>query len=359
MATNVVEEFKACLQDPDIAIPVAAFKTLTSVIKTCGASTMMELEVMLRAAADELKQCERDSLGGRTRISLTSGIDMFLRYVTRCFLEFPDFSVARKHLIQRGEGFAADSLYYKSVIAHKAQSFVQDGSVVLTHGCSRVVLELLRTAARDPNRQFSVIVTEGRPDGAGAKTARALAEVGVPVTIILDSAVGHAMENVDLVIVGAEGVVENGGVVNMIGTYQMAIVAKAHNTPFYAAAESYKFARLYPLNQRDLPETLDEQARLEPFETSSATVSSASSSAAAAASASAPEQAASTDMADVSTSSPSPAPIVPPLPPLPKSVQVENPTCDFTPPHYITLLFTDIGVLTPSAVSDELIKLYQ
>ena len=60
MATNVREEFKACLLDPDIAIPVAAFKTLTSVIKTCGASTMMELEVMLRAAADELKQCERD-----------------------------------------------------------------------------------------------------------------------------------------------------------------------------------------------------------------------------------------------------------------------------------------------------------
>ena len=85
----------------------------------------------------------------------------------------------------------------------------------------------------------------------------------------------------------------------------------------------------------------------------------ASSCAAPAASASAPEQAASTDMADVSTLSPSPAPIVPPIPPLPKSVQVENPTCDFTPPHYITLLFTDIGVLTPSAVSDELIKLYQ
>ncbi len=43
---------------------------------------------------------------------------------------------------------------------------------------------------------------------------------------------------------------------------------------------------------------------------------------------------------------------------LPASVKVEIPTVDYTPPAYISLLFTDLGVLTPSAVSDELIKLY-
>ena len=36
----------------------------------------------------------------------------------------------------------------------------------------------------------------------------------------------------------------------------------------------------------------------------------------------------------------------------------DHPKIDYTPPQYITLLFTDLGVLTPSAVSDELIKLY-
>lgn len=41
-------------------------------------------------------------------------------------------------------------------------------------------------------------------------------------------------------LVGAEGVVENGGIINKLGTYQLAICAKAHNIPFYAAAESYK-----------------------------------------------------------------------------------------------------------------------
>lgn len=44
---------------------------------------------------------------------------------------------------------------------------------------------------------------------------------------------------------------------------------------------------------------------------------------------------------------------------MPDQVRVENPPCDYTPAKYITLLFTDLGVLTPSAVSDELIRLYQ
>jgi translation initiation factor eIF-2B subunit alpha len=41
-----------------------------------------------------------------------------------------------------------------------------------------------------------------------------------------------------------------------------------------------------------------------------------------------------------------------------QNLSVESPDLDFTPPNYITLLFSDLGVLTPSAVSDELIKLY-
>lgn len=54
----------------------------------------------------------------------------------------------------------------------------------------------------------------------------------------------------DLVLLGAEAVVENGGVINKLGSYQIAVCAKALNKPFYIAAESYKFARLYPLSQK-------------------------------------------------------------------------------------------------------------
>jgi translation initiation factor eIF-2B subunit alpha len=45
------------------------------------------------------------------------------------------------------------------------------------------------------------------------------------------------MDNVDFVLVGSEAVVESGGLINAVGSHQMAIIAKAANKPFYALAE--------------------------------------------------------------------------------------------------------------------------
>lgn len=121
------------------------------------------------------------------------------------------------------------------------------------------------------------------------------------------------MAEVHLVLVGAEAVVENGGIVNVIGTYQAALVASALNVPFYVAAESFKFARMYPLGQRDITERVDAR-ELVPCE---------------------------------------PGAVVPP------GVMVDNPGIDFTPAKYVTLLFCDMGVLTPAAVSDALTTLFE
>ena len=60
------------------------------------------------------------------------------------------------------------------------------------------------------------------------------------------------MENIDFVLTGADAVVENGGIINKIGSYTVAIAAKSHGRPFYVLAESFKFARLFPLNQKDI-----------------------------------------------------------------------------------------------------------
>ncbi|TNN27978.1 Translation initiation factor eIF-2B subunit alpha [Liparis tanakae] len=48
--------------------------------------------------------------------------------------------------------------------------------------------------------------------------ADALRNLNVPVTVVLDAAVGYVLEKVDLVIVGAEGVVESGGIINKVNT---------------------------------------------------------------------------------------------------------------------------------------------
>jgi translation initiation factor eIF-2B subunit alpha len=67
-----------------------------------------------------------------------------------------------------------------------------------------------------------------------------LAALGIPVKVLIDSAVAYSIDEVDMVFVGADGVVESGGIINMMGTYQIALVAHTMDKPVYVAAESYK-----------------------------------------------------------------------------------------------------------------------
>ncbi|KAG0482715.1 hypothetical protein HPP92_010799 [Vanilla planifolia] len=298
---NVIDEFNYWRKKPDLAEAVAAIMALAAFIRSSEAATMMELEIELKKASDALKSWDT------TSISLSAGCDLFMRYVTRTSaLEYEDFNAAKLRLIERGEKFGEISLKARRTIAMLGQDFVFDGSTILVHGFSRVVLEVLKLAASN-RKMFRVFCTEGRPDRTGLRFSNELAQLGVPVKLLLDSAVAYAMDEVDMVFVGADGVVESGGILNMMGTYQIALVAHSMSKPVYVAAESYKFARLYPLDQKDL------------------------------------------------------APAIRPIDfgvPIPSGVEVEGNARDYTPPQYLTLLFTDLGVLTPSVVSDELIQLY-
>ncbi|XP_057834018.2 uncharacterized protein LOC131044665 [Cryptomeria japonica] len=298
---DVIAEFNHWRKKPHLAEAVAAIMALAAVIKRSQASTMMELEIELKNASDTLK------LWDETSISLSAGCDLFMRYVTRTSaLEYEDFHTAKSRLIERGERFGEISLKARKTIAMLGQDFIVDGSRILVHGFSRVVLALLKMASSN-GKHFSVFCTEGRPDNTGIEMTKELVAVGVPVKLIIDSAVAYTMEKVDLVLFGADGVVESGGIINMMGTYQTALVAHSMNKPVYVAAESYKFARLYPLDQTDMSPAMR-----------------------------------SINFGDS----------------VPPSVETDSSARDYTPPQYLTLLFTDLGVLTPSAVSDELIKLY-
>lgn len=120
-----------------------------------------------------------------------------------------------------------------------------------------------------------------------------------------------------------------------IGTYQMALCSKAHNKPFYVVAESFKFVRLYPLNQQDVPDKF--KVKLYRFFFLSPLIYIQKLSLHI-------YFGAQQYKADTLKTA--------------KNLSEEHPIIDYTPPFLITLLFTDLGVLTPSAVSDELIKLY-
>ncbi|KAF1466141.1 Translation initiation factor eIF-2B subunit alpha, partial [Megadyptes antipodes antipodes] len=303
---DLIETFRAQLRDdPDVASAVAAIRALLGFLKQDRGETIQGLRSSLLAAIDTLSRVD-------SSVAVSSGGELFLRFISLTSLEYSDYSKCKEIMIERGEIFLRKVSLSRNKIAKLCLPFIRDGARILTHAYSRVVLRVLE-AAVESKKRFSVYVTESQPDQAGQvlinlqKMAKALRKLNIPVTVILDAAVGYIMEKVDLVLVGAEGVVESGGIINKIGTNQIAVCAKAQNKPFYVVAESFKFVRLFPLNQQDVPDKFKYKA--DTLKTS-------------------------------------------------QNLTEEHPWIDYTSPSLITLLFTDLGVLTPSAVSDELIKLY-
>lgn len=302
MDRNEIQQLftKIISEDEDISVGVAAIMTLMEFIKRYkpDTATIQGLVENLETGISVMKSSNYPVA------AINSGCQLFLMFITFARLDTNSFEECREIMLDRGNLFLKNLNEARGKIAKSACKFITDGCKVLTHSRSRVVLKTLKEAAKQ-NKNFEVYVTESEPDKTGLRMCKDLESEGIPCITILDSAVGYIMEQVDFVMVGAEGVVESGGIVNKLGSYTMAIIAKEMKKPFYVLTESFKFSRLFPLNQQDLP--------MEYKFTNPDKV---------------------TDL------------------------KKQHPLVDYTPPSYITLLFTDLGILTPSAVSDELIKLY-
>jgi methylthioribose-1-phosphate isomerase len=104
-------------------------------------------------------------------------------------------------------------------------------------------LGVIRVAV-DQGKKLHVLVPETRPYLQGARlTAWELQRGEIPLTLITDNMVGHIMKSgkVDAVVTGADRIAANGDTANKIGTYQIAVLAKEHNIPFYIAAPTSTF----------------------------------------------------------------------------------------------------------------------
>ena len=115
-------------------------------------------------------------------------------------------------------------------------------------------------AAHEQGTPLRVFADETRPLLQGARlTAWELKRRGIPVTVICDNMAAQVMKEgkVQMVVVGADRIASNGDTANKIGTYGVALLAKAHGIPFYVAAPSSTFdmsipdGTAIPIEQRD------------------------------------------------------------------------------------------------------------
>jgi ribose 1,5-bisphosphate isomerase len=206
---------------------------------------------------------------------------------------------AKAGVVTRADAFISSSQHAVEKIARIGAHHIRDGDVILTHCNSEAALSCIIEAHRE-GKNITVYATEVRPRNQGLITIRTLNDAGIKTKYIVDSAVRSVINDVDLVIVGADAVTVNGAVVNKIGTAMVAHSAYEARVNVVVAAETYKFAPrtllgdLIQIEERPGNEVLpDEIARTLP------------------------------------------------------NVTVKNPAFDVTPAEYIDLIVTEEGAIPP------------
>ncbi|MBW5447755.1 S-methyl-5-thioribose-1-phosphate isomerase [Cohnella sp. CFH 77786] len=148
-------------------------------------------------------------------------------------------------LLDEARQIQAEDEETNRMIGEHSLTLFQDGMGVLTHcNAGGLATSKYGTAlapfylALEKGIRLKVFADETRPVLQGARlTAFELHKAGVDVTLITDNMAAHVMSKgwVQAVIVGTDRVAANGDVANKIGTYGVAVLAKAHNIPFYVA----------------------------------------------------------------------------------------------------------------------------
>ncbi|KAJ8332439.1 hypothetical protein SKAU_G00426120 [Synaphobranchus kaupii] len=117
---------------------------------------------------------------------------------------------------------------------------ISDGDVILVYGCSSLVNHIL-SEAFEKERKFRVIVVDSRPRLEGREALRRLVKKGIHCTYVLISTLSYILPEVSKVFLGAHALLANGYVMSRVGTSQIALVAKAYNVPVLVCCETYKF----------------------------------------------------------------------------------------------------------------------
>ena len=253
-----------------------------------------------------------------TAVNLFWALDRMQRVYKTLRDEFP-VSEVRKKLLEEAKAIHDEDRQMCHAIGKNGAELLEQVDGVLTH-CNAgglataeygTALSVFFTA-QDNGHDLHIYVDETRPLLQGARlTAWELMQRGIEATLICDSMAAQVMREgrVQAVVTGADRIAANGDSANKIGTYSLAVLARAHGIPFYIAAPSSTF---------DLTIESGDQIPIEERSSSEITHGFGRQTA-------------------------------------PSGVQVYNPAFDVTPADYIEAIITERGVIRP--VNDINIKL--
>jgi methylthioribose-1-phosphate isomerase len=198
-------------------------------------------------ALERMQKCFDDVIASEAKQSLRLPRAAFSQRLRRIATS-PEglLAMTKKALIAEARRICAEDIAINRQMGKHGSSLIADGDNILTH-CNAgalatagygTALGVLR-AAKEQGKKLHVYVDETRPVLQGARlTAWELRKEKIPATLITDNMAGFLMQQgrIDKIIVGADRIAANGDTANKIGTYSLAVLAHAHNIPFYVAA---------------------------------------------------------------------------------------------------------------------------
>jgi methylthioribose-1-phosphate isomerase len=222
------------------AIGVAAAMGVAIGVRESAAKTVEELKAEFPVICDTL---------AKTR---PTAVDLFwaLERMTKRFQELldsrADLATIRGALVAEAQEVHREKVDADQAIGRFGAEFMpKDGQVMTQCNAGALATAGIGTAlgvirvAFEQGHKLHVLVPETRPYLQGARlTAWELYRGGIPLTLITDNMVGHFLKSgkVGAIVTGADRIAANGDTANKIGTYQIAVLAKENNVPFYVAA---------------------------------------------------------------------------------------------------------------------------
>jgi len=154
-------------------------------------------------------------------------------------LQTKNIEDAKKILNERIERFLNYKNLSEDKICEYGKNIIFQDAKILTHCYSKNVLKILKKSKKE-GKNFLVINTETRPNFTGRMTSEEISNYKIKSIHIIDSAVAYFIKDIDFVLVGCDGINEN-GILNKIGTLNIAIIAKFYKKDFYVVAPGVKF----------------------------------------------------------------------------------------------------------------------
>ncbi len=233
---------------PEPAAPVHETAEAIATMEIRGAATIArEAAAALATQARETEVDSPDAFRASVRVAARTlhetrptavSLPNALRYVLQR-MEGRDVETLRRSVVDAADEFIDQLERARTDLGRVGANRLADGDTVMTHCHSTDALACIE-AAVEQGKSISAVVKETRPRNQGHITAEQLRDAGVPVTLIVDSAARRYLDEVDHVVVGADSIAADGGVINKIGTSGLAVNARERGVPIMTAAQTIK-----------------------------------------------------------------------------------------------------------------------